>query len=895
MPKRLKKTISIFVLALTFLLSSSVVGLAAEKEVHIYTESMEIRSEGKTGLRIVSTIDRTYYEQLIKSGKKITYGTVAVPASALEADGKELVIGGSYKFNGKSYKALNIPAERNWNVTDSKIYFTGVLTGISGAGFNTRYTARSYITVDGKTTYGNTLTQSSYITAQKMLESAETTSENRGWLAKNIIDACDDAKKVTQQTLTITSANVKNGKCTLEPTTKVRNYKNVVVDGSVQNAEIIFNNLRVRNLEVSESANCTITANSTVFDTISKKTSIGRNAGNLILNLGNGTSVSKLSAASNLTVNGTLKIAEIVVDKTIENFVVNAPTEKLNVLEQASGSDITVNSTVDNAVLNGENSTIGGNGKLDKVQDNGNNKVDVEIGEDLLANEILSVEVRGMNRMIVTLKKSTEKVLTADDMEILCHGGKDMTILKAETTDRKVYTVTTSIFAKDSTYTFSMEVEPGKIIQKKFSYKVDCPTVSNATVLRSEATRAEFDLFDVDEGGYVYVYIPGHTQISRDVSGMPSVEMVKKGYRQQIKTGFNKVIIKGLEEGNSYPLYYVMEAFDGRTSDVLGPVQISGNIEEDPNISSVYKIVEVGENPQNTITIKLNKAPDETLTLNNFSFICPSDSEITIDKATLKVSEDRCKYTIIIPDNYNHKDNQYTAKITFSDGTVAKKTFVSHFEPPSTTAHKVERIAENKIRYSFTSDEEGVFYIGTYNFNGDYASGNNTPTGKDIIDGVVVTTKKQMYAGNNEIEIEYNGKDKDWFAIHVDKYGNYRKFTEHGKIPAYVPPKPEESELEIESIVYNKDNSDSMSTCLDITFTTAIDETPAQSLIKFSVISGGGSLGKLLLERSFLDTEQKVLRIRSMNAAFKPGTYELSMYVYKDGILKQVKKQFVID
>ena len=894
MRKRLTKMLITFALALTFLLGSSGFALAAETETYIHTESMEIRIEGKTGLRTIASIDKKYYEQFIENGKKVTYGTVAVPASALEADGRELVIGGSYKLNGKSYSALTIPAEKNWKTTEDKLYFTGVLTGISGSGFNTRYAVRAYITVDEKTTYGNVLAQSSYVTAQKMLQSQETTSEDRAWLAKNILDACDDAKKVTQQTLTITAEQVKNGTYELGATSKVRNYKNIMIDSSVQDAEIILDNLRVRNLEVSAEANCTITADNTSFDTISKKLAGARGeSGNVVLNLGTGSSVAKLSAASNLTVNGALKVAEVTVDTPVTNFVINVPAEELNVSKQTGGSNIIVNSNIENATLNGTDSTISGTGKLDKVQDNGNNHVDIEIGEDLSANEIISVEVRGMNRMVVTLAKDTEKVLTGDDMTIHCHGGKDMTILKVETTNRKVYTVTTSVFAKDDTYTFSIEID-GKIIQKEFSYKVDCPTVSNATVLRSEETRAEFDLFDVDDGGYVYVYIPGHTQTGRNETELPSVETVKKGYKEAISVGFNKVLLRGLDAGISYPLYYVLEAYDGRTSDVFGPLTINGTVEEEPNISPVYEIVSVSEKPRNTITIRLNQAPEETLTLDNFSFICPTGSEITTDKATLKISEDRLVYTIVIPDNYYHKDNQYVAKITFSDGTVAKKRFEVKYNPPVTTLHKVERIAEDKVRYTFTSDKEGVFYFGTYNFNGEYGSENNTPTAEQILNGEVISIKKQMYSGSNSVEIPYNGKDKDWFAIHVDAYGNYANYTEHDKIPAYVPPKPEESELAIESVVYNKDYSGSMSTCLDITFTTSIDELPMQELISFEVISGS-SVGKLLLERSFLDSEQKVLRIRSLNMAFKPGTYKISMYVYKDGIPKKVAKEFVID
>lgn len=114
-----------------------------------------------------------------------------------------------------------------------------------------------------------------------------------------------------------------------------------------------------------------------------------------------------------------------------------------------------------------------------------------------------------------------------------------MTIIKVETKDNRVYNVTTSVFAKDDTYTFSIELESGKIIQKEFNYKVDCPTVSNATVLRSEATRAEFDLFDVDEGGYVYVYIPGHTQVSK-ATDIPSVETVKKDTSSKLRLVLTK-------------------------------------------------------------------------------------------------------------------------------------------------------------------------------------------------------------------------------------------------------------------------------------------------------------------------------------------------------------------
>lgn len=894
MLKRLNKICKVLLLALTFVLGSTGFALAAENETHISTESMEIRTEGKTGLRTISAIDKAYLEQLKAEGKEVTYGTVAVPASALEAAGGELQIGGSYALKGKAYKALEIPAENNWKTTAEKVYYTGVLTGISGVGFNTRYAVRSYMKVDGQVFYGNTLVQSAYVTAQEMLKSSEVSTDQKKWLAKNVLDACDTAKKVTQDTLTITAEQVKDGIYTVNATEKVRNYNKVVVDSSVQGGEIVLNQLRVKNLEVAADADCTVTANDTVFDQIGKSAAgAGRAAGNFTLNLGAGSSVAKLVAGSNMTVNGALKIAEVEVAEVVQGFTVNVPAEELLVSGAASGSMITVNGTVENAILNGDNSTIGGSGKLDKVQDNGNNQVEVEVGEEILTNSIVSVEVRGMSRMIVTLEKATTQPLAVEDMRIICHGGKEMTLLSAKTEDNRVYEVSTSVFAKDDTYTFSMEIAPGKIISKYFSYKVDCPTVSDATVLRSEATRAEFDLFDVDEGGYVYVYLPGHTQVSRAAEEIPSVDTVKKGYRKEMKTGFNKVLISGLEEGISYSLYYVMEAHDGRTSDVLGPITVSGNVQEDPNISSEYQIVSVGEKPKNTITVELNKAPAEELTLDNFSFICPTGSPITTDKAQLFVSEDRKVYTIVIPENYGHKDNQYIAKVTFSDGTVAKKSFVVEYNPPRITEQKVERISETSFRYSFVSDESGTLYYGTYNFNGSYNWENNTPTGDQLVGGEIASSQIQMHSGYNQVEISYNGTDKDYFALPVDVYGNYAGYTEHDKIPAYVPQVPEEPKLAIESIFYNKEESD-YGTCLDVTFTTAIDDFPDQRLIKFEVIQGT-SVGKVLLETSFLDESYTKLRMRTLNGAFGPGTYKVSMYVSKDGQLQKVEKEFIID
>lgn len=895
MQKKRNKIWLTVVLAFLFVFASAGLVVASETETHVTTESMEIRTEGKVGLRTISSVDKAYVEQLKKEGKNVTYGTIVMPTSVLEATKGELTVNGKYNYGGKVYTPVNIPAEGIWKTTEDKIYFTGVLTGLSGGTFNTRYTMRAYINVNGSVTYGQAMSQSSYVTAQKMIGSAEVATSKKAWLAENVLDVCDDVKNFTQGTLRITEENIKNDEYKVAATSKVRNYKKVIVDRSVKNGEIILENIRVRELQVEADASCTITANNVSFDKISKGAAVSRATGNLVLNLGTGSNVAELSASSNMTVTGNLKIAKVTVAEKVSGFVMNVPAEKLTVAENAAGSTIVVNKEVEDAVLSGNNSTISGKGKIDKVEDKGNNTVEVEVVEQVPTNSIKSVVVRGMNRMIVTLEKATDGSLQIEDMNILCHGGKPMTILNVETADNQVYTVTTSYFAKDDTYTFSIGLGNGKIIQKEFSYKVDCPTVSDATVLRREETVAELNLFDVDEGGYVYVYIPGHTQVGRAADEI-SVETVKKGYKQEMKTGFNQVLIKGLRKDVKYQLYYVLESHvGGRTSDVLGPIEVSGKVQEDPNLSKEYRIESVEESPKNTITVVLNKAPQERLTLQNFSFICPTGSDITIDNARLEVSEDGKRYKIIIPENYGHKDNRYIAKVTFADGTVATSSFIVEYNPPRITEEKVERISATRVKYTFTSDESGYLYYGTYIWNGENAAYNNTPKGDDLISGKRKSTKIKMNAGLNTVEFDFNGTDKDIFALHVDDKGNYAGYTARSVIPAYEPPVvPEEPKVAIESIVYNKAWSDDWETYFDVTFTKGLDDFPNQRYIKIEVIEGTSPGNRIMWSNTFKDSEQKHLEMCA-KVKFNPGKYKMQMQVVVEGKTYTVEKEFTIN
>lgn len=893
------KRLWIGMLMMLLVFSSGALLAMAEEDPGLKTEAMEIRTEGSIGLRIFSTINEAFLNEQKQEGKTVEYGTVVIPATVLEKNpGQELKLDSSYMLNGKTYKSMKIPAQKNWAVEEGEVTFNCVLTGIKGAGFNTRYAARAYVTVDGVTTYGDTINNSCYKVAKEMAASEDREDAVKKYVVDQVVDACDDAKKVTQDTLTIAQENFVEGAYTLAESSSVRNYKKVVVDDSVQSGILNLQDVRVRQLEISDQASCTINASGVIFDgiqTVSDEEAIGlaevmSETKGIVLNLGEGTGLPSLTIAGNMTVNGQVRISDVTIAGT-SKVSLAVPIGKLQVLEQAGNSAIVIDNIVEDAVLYGDNTVITGSGKFEKAEDKGNNEIQIDVDVKVSPNSIESVVVQGANRMIVTLNKATEESLTAANMAILCHGGSEMTILDVATQDQKVYEVTTSTFAKDDTYTFSIELEDGTIIQKEFSYRIDFPIASKVSVLRSETTRAEVDLYDVDEGGYIYIYIPGFTQVATRAavdSGDITVDLVKKGYKQEIKTGFNKVRISGLDSGITYQMYYVLEGYgEDRVSDVYGPLEISGTVQEDPNISKEYQIVSVAEMPSNTFTIKLNKAPEEELSIDNFSFICPADSAINLEEASLSVSQDKLTYTITIPENYGHKDNSYTAKITFSDGTVAKASFVVHFNPPTIRDRTVTRTSEDAISIRFNSDEKGRVYIGTYSWNHSInAAENNTPRPENIIAGEY----EYLYVlrtNYNEIEIEYNGTDTDVFLLYMDEAGNYTA-TDHASIPDYVPVDPDPTPIQIESVEY----SNSWGPTFNVKLSDRPDYDLYQSDIQFTALSGVGISGRPALSIDSYGTE---LTISVYNGVtFQSGTYKITINVVYQGSAYTLEKEFEI-
>ena len=89
------------IVAFVCMFGSVGMAFAAETGTPVTTESMEIRTGEKVGLRTISAVDKAYVEKLRSEGKNVTYGTVALPATVLEKVNGTLEIGKSYTYNKK--------------------------------------------------------------------------------------------------------------------------------------------------------------------------------------------------------------------------------------------------------------------------------------------------------------------------------------------------------------------------------------------------------------------------------------------------------------------------------------------------------------------------------------------------------------------------------------------------------------------------------------------------------------------------------------------------------------------------------------------------------------------------------------------------------------------------
>lgn len=755
--------------------------------------------------------------------------------------------------------------------------------------------------------------------------------------------------------IAITNNDLVNGVATISN----KEYKNIYIDSSVSNGKIVLDNVKIKEKLILkdgvqyqvEVKNSTVPyvelENNEVKMYRDSLSIINKNISGPTLYLENVKDIDNVDINGNISILGNGKISSLNVKNG--TLVINTPTEFVNIDKNSNNVDITINGTVSEVNDNGNGTSVGVNAKVDKINLNGK-KSNVYIKEGAIIEQatingdstkimgngtLNSVEINGSNTGVYTktpedniqinesasntfvgreekyeisninlkqqgvieftLNEATSRPITLEEISVICHGGNTMSVFNVSTTDNKTYTLSTSYY-KDNTYELYITLPNKNIISKEFDYSYNHPTASKVSADRTSATEATIDIYGVDEGGYLY-YKLVEKSILRSKNNLSVDEIKENGTKVAIKTEYNEILISNLEENKEYDLYYVMEAYDGRTSPVYGPVEIG--IYEDKQEENEYKLDYAAEEEANKFVFTFNRPVNGELKLEDFSIICPTESALTTKGAKFIVSSDKKTYTIIVPDNYGHKDNKYTVSVNMPDGSVVSGSFRSHFNPPSITGDSIDHYSQNKIKFEFNSDEHGTLYYGVYESNNSVIVGDSTtPMAEDVLSGKVNSTKAVLNSGYNELDIDLSGynltnKSRLW-VLFVDYDGNYRKgFVDHFKIPEFIA-EPDGGEEDKSSLDITNIEIDEgwMGTLLELTFNEDLTNTFGQNDIKLQSLSGVNLPGKIGMSVSFPSDKQNYASIEFMGLKLSAGEYRITIKTYdsKDRPVEIIKE-----
>ena len=757
--------------------------------------------------------------------------------------------------------------------------------------------------------------------------------------------------------LTITKDDLVDGVVTLSNKT----YKNISIDSSVANGKVILDNVEVQEkLILEDGVQYQVKINNSKVPYVKVESNdikryrntslnINKNISGPTLHLENIKDIKNVDINGNASIYGDSKISNLNilngtllldVDTTVmtidknsiyADVTINQSVNEIN--DSGSGTNIGINGNIDSVNLNGKNSNvyikegitvkkaiingdstkIMGNGTLTSVEINGDNvgvytetpKENIIINE--AANntfvgreekyEIRTITPKQQGKIEFTLNEKTSRTLKLSDISIICQGGNSMTVFNVTTKDDQTYTLNTSYY-KDNIYELYITLPNGNIISKEFNYSYNHPTASNVDLNRINPTEAIFDVYGVDEGGYLYYKLVEKTN-SRSNNNISVEDIKKNGNKVSIKTEYNEILISSLEENKEYDLYYVMEGYDGRTSPVYGPLAL-GIYEEKPEANE-YTLDYVAEVESNKFVFTFNKPVKGDLKLEDFKIICPTESALTTKGAKFIVSPDKKTYTIIVPDNYGHKDNKYTVTINMPDGSVVKGSFSSHFNPPVISGENIDRYAKDKMKFEFNSDEHGDLYYGIYESNNSVVAGDSTtPMAEDVLSGKIKSTKANLSSSYNELDIDLSGykltKNSRLWVLYVDYDGNYRKgFVDHYKIPEFTGNTDEEDKSSLDIINIEVDEG-GMGTLLELTFNQDVNNIRLnQENIKLQSLSGANLPGKIGMSVSRPSNRPNYASIELMGERLSSGDYRITIETY-DSEDKPVKivKEFTV-
>lgn len=416
--------------------------------------------------------------------------------------------------------------------------------------------------------------------------------------------------------------------------------------------------------------------------------------------------------------------------------------------------------------------------------------------------------------VLFSLNLPTEQPLTKENIKILCNGsGKDMTIVNVYTKDNQNYTVTTAYYA-DNEYFLSIQLADGSMINKTFTTSLLAPQLEKPFVEWSGENSVEITYVSDAAGSLYYLVQPVAAQTRNlwEEQEEPTVDQLKaKGTQLEMKVQSNRFTIDELDAGTAYTLYYLaVDNFD-RTSQIY-TASIPAKTEQpekseitivDMVINSNINIDEVSVH--HSFDITLSEAPQEELTLDQFSVTCPQESDIELGKLTKRSDTE---YRVeVAPYTILKDNNTYTLTITFADGSTASKKAFLDYSAPEISSVSFNRTSETTAEVSFFSDTDGILYWKVLD-KSEIPQDTSPKLPEKIIEGG--NTMKIKGQTTNVLELENLTDETQYFCfVSEDEYGNRMNFYDYEKIPTYVAPEPpvqpEPEESNIASITVTDD------------------------------------------------------------------------------------------
>lgn len=397
--------------------------------------------------------------------------------------------------------------------------------------------------------------------------------------------------------------------------------------------------------------------------------------------------------------------------------------------------------------------------------------------------------------VLFSLNLPTEQPLTKENIKILCNGsGKDMTIVNVYTKDNQNYTVTTAYYA-DNEYFLSIQLADGSMINKTFTTSLLAPQLEKPFVEWSGENSVEITYVSDAAGSLYYLVQPVAAQTRNlwEEQEEPTADQLKaKGTQLEMKVQSNRFTIDNLDARTAYTLYYLaVDNFDRTSQIYTASIPAKTEQPEKSEITIVDMVINSNINTDevsvhHSFDITLSEAPQEELTLDQFSVTCPQESDIKLGKLTKRSDTE---YRVEIAPNRILKDNNnYTLTITFADGSTASKKAFLDYSAPEINSVKLNRTSETTAEVSFSSDTDGILYWKVLNQK--EIPQDTSPKEPEVIinGGNRVDIIGQT---TNVLELENLTDETQYFCfVSEDEYGNRMNFYDYEKIPTYVAPEP---------------------------------------------------------------------------------------------------------